>query len=1680
MNDPTSVKIPRLWRQDDPSARRVDPGSRHRRVIFTLQAAIMALAGAIVGMLSFISPAPRPRLIPLFVARHTTDRLPSPPMARNDLRNLDGRWYFAGLLPSARRKPTPASRTGQEFRSELTRLSRSPLDRRAAVVVYVRANAAVLPAAGGAGKSTAPGKGSGAAAAAAGPRVFILPADADSADPREADEIPPTEAWVPLGEVLDALAECRARQKLLVLDLNPLTLPRAGALDGDVAAAVRAELKELDNLPKGKERYPLVLTSCGPGETPLASDDLGRSAFGYYMEEALRGWADGVGGVADGTVTVKELAAFVSARVDQWARSNRGARQQPALYQTGAGRDFPLVILDRGRPRPHLTLPRGRELDPAKPAVPFPAWLERAWAERDRWRAEGHALLAPRAFRAMEAHLLRAEEDWRHGDDPATVEKALRARIDGLKAEWAVALGTPRPNGFRSLALAASLGVAPEPALVRDVETLRRELTEGFRSEKPEDAAKSRDARVAAFLTAHASVPDLEVKLARAVLTVGAGVTPSVETVRELDRVLRAAVARLGPGAMTPAEALSLRRLAELAATWPAGPGRPDWPVDVAQQLLVLADRSADAGARPRIVRWVRPLLEEASRDRHDAELMVREQGYVPLAEARELVGRAGGRFEGVGAAARAHDLARDALGGALELLPALVDVLDDIPQGDESWTAAASRARELADLLRPPPAPFRSAPESAPRVEAISRSAGALAADLDTLRGALARRTQRLTATDREAATPEQAGADVRAIEALLATPLPVASQRTALWAAARRLARPTLATSRGLDLRAGAAASAPVAADGDSAGDEDDGLSGGDDPDAPDVPPIAPRARRALALLALAGLDAKRLAPLEAGLEPDPSTSPAAYVALSTAIRRAWNDLAQPGVSQAPDGPDRLSLVLPPLEPSPPLDTPKQSPTVVLRANAWKDLWLLLADRFEVEANDLGGDRSLAEDAASLRDFTERTLRDLGLGLLDSDRTGPSPSSPFARPEAEAARLSLERPRAHVPVRLRGRDDDPTPWELSTVGADERWLRVRRDDPGGDPSDGPDRAAFLVELRPGAAGLDGPAPAGFLLRASRAGRHFHERVPVSFDLDVTQPRVLLSADPEKPTAPRGELRLRPLPGVQTFHLYVSNPADRGRKLEIELKTGDSAVVGGRGVLALGRGETRKVEFASPAPAPAPAAPPAPVPGDAPALASPPVVLPELTEAEPLTVVLRDAETGRTLVSKRLAVGVASPLEYVRVVGARFDPPGPATKGKNRLAVTLRAGPGFAGPPCVARLVLSPRRVPGLLGVRNANAQGSLAAAGESVTLEADDLVLTEMDKEGGTFTVDVDGVPRALIFRAVFAREGGTTTPALDFGTDLRARAGAVAASGGKFAVVPEPDNAPPGSRLEVKLGRAGLGGFEPDRVLPTLPAARHRRVGFALRDKALAFTAEVADWSVPIDSEGIEGHRLVQVRLVDGAGRTIRSVVVPVAFDRSPPEGVRILDPPARAKVGSTVTLRAVGSASTSGTREVVFFPGKPTADKKVPAGVATAAARPSDDDESTWSATLALPDKKGPADVSVAFVNAVGLAAFDTVTIELGDTAPVEFGRIVGTVTERDVLQPSCAVWLGTEKRDGFDYCETDRFGRYKFEKVPPGKYRVLAVQPATPSKALKLIDVPPGATITLDLNMTYGR
>jgi hypothetical protein len=719
---------------------------------------------------------------------------------------------------------------------------------------------------------------------------------------------------------------------------------------------------------------------------------------------------------------------------------------------------------------------------------------------------------------------------------------------------------------------------------------------------------------------------------------------------------------------------------------------------------------------------------------------------------------------------------------------------------------------------------------------------------------------------------------------------------------------------------------------------------------------------------------------------------------------------------------------------------------------------LWAWLAERYAYEAQDSGAE---AFYAAATREFARAAGRPV-----------PAPAVVRFHPPAEPLDLTPDRrsTTARIGVELAGPLKAPADVRLAVLTAESAWLEVVPDPSGLAPA--PPGAAtpyvlpVRVALRPGAGQTSAPPPRGFLVQARVNGRSYSATVPVALAAVRDRLEAFLSTDPKKPSAPLTDVRLRPLGVPERFYLYVRNPGDRPRALRVELTAGEKLL---RGSATLPPRETVLLKFPPP-PAPPAVAPAAPVP--------PPAAPPRLEALDsPVVVRLYDTEKNDALVLRQdVRVAVAAPREYVRVTGARYDPPGPATGGKNRLEVNLSAAAEMTDPPCVARLVVpadaqSPGPPPA------GTLSGELPPPGEGLKLFAENL--TPPQSGEGPAWVDIDGCERAFLYRVGYVA-GGTVAPREDRDVALRLRAAPYAVSG-KLGVRAEVDNAPTGSTLEISLGRVSGAGFEADATRK-FPTARAVRVGFGVStDGALLFDGSIHDWSIDLDAAQVRGRRALRARLLDADGGIVRTALQTVLLDDSKPADVQFVEVPALARQGTVLPVKAVGRADVAGVKEVRFFVGAPPADGKLPATVPTVAGVSLDTSGRTWGARLKLPaDRKGPLELGVEFVSNVGLSTFGRTTVELVDFDPekVAPGSIRGVVMIGGLPQAGLDVLLSDEKGVVKQKVKSGADGSFMFEGVAPGKYQASASKAGSASDRQGHADftVEPGkrATPRIDL------
>ena len=216
---------------------------------------MLALAGAVVAWVLYPGSVPRPYFTALAIDQYTDPRIPPNQWTAQDRESLRGRgWPESNAFTSQQKDRLVA---------ELRNLGRNqPADQ--PLVIYLRAYA--LPTDKG--------------------ELAVLPGDANLDDET---------SWLPLRDVLGFVRDCPVRRKLLLLDVaQPFADARAGAVADDAAARAEPLVK------KTLEQDPnlLVLCACSPGQTSLASEEMGHTVFVHYLLEGLAGAADGWGGGA--------------------------------------------------------------------------------------------------------------------------------------------------------------------------------------------------------------------------------------------------------------------------------------------------------------------------------------------------------------------------------------------------------------------------------------------------------------------------------------------------------------------------------------------------------------------------------------------------------------------------------------------------------------------------------------------------------------------------------------------------------------------------------------------------------------------------------------------------------------------------------------------------------------------------------------------------------------------------------------------------------------------------------------------------------------------------------------------------------------------------------------------------------------------------------------------------------------------------------------------------------------------------------------------------------------------------------------------------------------------------------------------------------------------------------------
>ena len=1042
--------------------------------MFVLLAMMTGLVGAVAGLVAWLTAMPHPYFVPLVVTEYQSFILPVNVASANDLAAIRAGGYFP--------RTSVASVAGQDLHLMIADLeelrNRSPKDD---VVVYLSAYAGVD----------------------VHDDVFIMPGNIDPMD---------VHTRLMLRDVLVCLRNCPARHKLLVLDIFwPVADSRFGTLVNDAASYIDRQLKAVEDPRR------LVLCSCSPGQHSLISEDLGRSVFGYYFEQALRGSADGRDSLRgrDGRVMVRELAELVQNRVDRWAVRNRATRQTPCLL--GDGEDFELLALSHGERIPSDPLPEVRA---------YPAWLLEGWKLQDQWWNEGSYRANPQLLHRLAATLLRFEMLWRDGGDPERLATDFKDRLARFRRRLARSKETiEQPHPF-SLAMLQSQGYKPDPAVAAALTDLLARMashTVGVtEAQLPAIQAKNLDE----FSKTIKGKPYADVVMA--VWTYAAAANPKPQTLRMLNRILRT----LEPEPQYQ-EGLCLSRLAELCDQVP----EPAWPSSAVGHLLHVTDLGEKAMAQAEGFEWIRSMLDSAVQARHDAEVLFWARGYADWESARERLQTATAMFQNVLLHQELIREARRTLDEALAAAPAWLPFLMEDPTFIDEWVTlvhtVAQQANTLGQAMRPSKDSENRRTEL---MELLRRQTAAVQCAMEDIRTPLS--TQNIERVIGFCRQKDAGPQDFRTARMLLRTPSLSASHRASLIEAVQVLSRRLVEDTFALD-EAEDAAGLPIA-----------------QMEPFDRKPFqqkllrsaASRAGTVALLLELSNLndaDPQYVQLTHFGRET-PTGSPAQW---AEALRHGAMELLPTQLEKATDlfVRDRLGWLYAPFLSSALADEIAGNPRIILLREENRTLTRWLADHYRYEVRD-GTEPAFCGRAAQLY----------------FQRIGPVPESflQIFAPDAMAG-LGATTPTGSVSI----------PWNVVSPTDEHPGILARLWRPDTETvsiapalDDAPRPVESPLELKvtihPSARPAGVTVPQGFLLAMSMGQRTYHRRITIPGLAGLAGLDVFLSSDPQLPKNDDPKLRLnrlslRPRKGVQSFYLYVSNASDKARTAIVELAAG-------------------------------------------------------------------------------------------------------------------------------------------------------------------------------------------------------------------------------------------------------------------------------------------------------------------------------------------------------------------------------------------------------------------------------------------------------------------------------------------------------------------------------------------
>ncbi len=692
MSDASREPRKAAWRRDDSEFAPAAPTERRTvaksRKLYFLVAVSLGLLGVLLAAIEYLRPTPPPKFVSLTVREYAVRdyrdlHLPPNAFAVQDGQRLSKHFQDVegGLV----------SDTRTVFETKLSGSDKAPL------VVYLNALAYVREAA-----AKDPAQKDESDKRSLGQRIIVLPADARAGEDDS--------KGIPFSDILDRLqARKGSTPKLLILDImHPIANARLGIATDQVAEATQDYLAFLEKETPDKGKLPcFVLTACSAGQLSLISGELRASIFAYYVEEGVKGYADGFGekGRRDGLISVHELADFVKFRVSRWAWMNRRTVQTPRLFG-GDLRDFSVSQFDPAR----LVAEEEKLAD-----LKYPDWLKAGWDLADAWSTSHLYRQLPHTFIRLRLDLMRAESKWNAGFEEDRVKTDLGPTVDEATRELKAFLALPpvRLGTVRPAFLQTAEAVKRRP----DLEAIQKSLVNFLpRALEPKDKFDEAEKKILEEL--NKTKKDLLDRLKK---------QPAGEAVGVLFGTA-ASVPNLSPGKLLVLldllsdlkadhpletrlhESLQLERLAELWKT--VQEYGSDWPTNLVNRSLQLGQQANETLALlakdPGALEFVQADWNRAEKHRRDGEIALFGGRMSQWKNAEPNFRDAEALYREVATNVRAITLAREAWESAATLLPsvygpsAFLGRWEPGPSLETGLNQAASNIRQLVASFQP------------------------------------------------------------------------------------------------------------------------------------------------------------------------------------------------------------------------------------------------------------------------------------------------------------------------------------------------------------------------------------------------------------------------------------------------------------------------------------------------------------------------------------------------------------------------------------------------------------------------------------------------------------------------------------------------------------------------------------------------------------------------------------------------------------------------------------------------------------------------------------------------------------------------------------------------------------------------------------------------------------------